>query len=417
MRIFILRFVVVFHLLGCSFAYSETYESEHFVIHSVVDYRFVEFIQNNIEPFYDEMVSGYFGSGWEKPLNIYYSKTQSDTQELFDKLGYKDKAHYGVYIPSMNAIFTHRNMDSGNFSGLGTLYHEIIHCFVGVNFDRAPTWFNEGLATLLGEQVRYVNGRLTIGCANPWREQILREMIEKGEKIDVKKLASMSTATFYGRYDNYHLTRALFYWVYEGGYLQEYLQNVQKEGYGIAVLEKTVGKTCESINLEVLEFIKSNCYPAAYYQDGIETRSLREKKAFFEKSLEIKPNYCPSKLELARCYFDENDYENCEAMLDSILVDPGLKEYSSATRLLGRIYYKQKKFADALELYEKAWESCSYYEYRYEDALYVANCYHLLGDRAKAKQWYTKFVDDNWEPDRMAGQVKFARNYEAAPVK
>ena len=149
MKKIILCLVVVFLFLNCSSVYSRSYESQHFIIHSDLDSRYVKIIQSNIESFYEKILSEFFSKGWETPLAIYYSETQSDTQKLIAGFGYNDEIHYGIYVSALKAIFTHRKMDSGGLSGLGTVYHEIVHRFVDLNYDRPPTWFNEGLATFL----------------------------------------------------------------------------------------------------------------------------------------------------------------------------------------------------------------------------------------------------------------------------
>ena len=83
MKKVILYLVVVFLILNCASVYSRTYESQHFVIHSDLDSRYIEFIQLNIESFYEKILSEYLSKGWQKPLVIYYSKSQSDTTGSF----------------------------------------------------------------------------------------------------------------------------------------------------------------------------------------------------------------------------------------------------------------------------------------------------------------------------------------------
>ena len=403
--------------VGCFCVYAGDYESRHFVIHSDLDGRYVKILQGSVESFYEKISAEYFSNGWDRPLDIYYSKSQGDTRKVLAGMGYKEEVYFGLYISELKAIFAHRQMDDGGLSGVGTLYHEIIHRFVELNYNKPPVWFNEGLATFFGEQTRCVSDKLTLGCANPWREQVLRGMIENGQKIDIKYLASLSESKFYEHRENYHPTRALFYWIYDSGKLQEYLKNVKKDGYGLEVLEKTVGKSCDQINSELLGFIKNNCYPAAYYRDGLGAESLEAKKRFFQRALQIKPNYHPAQLELARCFCMENDFEKGRAGLGQILDDPYSKEYFEAAKLRADICYAQKKYAEAVGYYEKAWECSAYDEYRYIVAFSIANCYQILGDRAKAKVWYGAFIDANWEPDRAVDEVRHAKNYLRLTLK
>ena len=244
------------------------YKSDHFVILSDFDSRYVKFLQINLEAFYDGMIGEFFQNGWDKPLDIYYSKSQADTQKLLVGLGYKGAVNYAVYSDLIGAIFSHRNMTSGSTSGLGTLYNQIIYRFIDMNYKNSPIWFNEGLAAFLGEEVRCVEGKLTLGCPNPWREQRLRLMIEEGFKIEVKRMIYFNSWYFSYKEEYRHPLRALFYWMYENDFLTEYMQIVKTKGYGFEVLEEVTGKSYEQMDTELLAFIKSNCYPAAYYQDG-----------------------------------------------------------------------------------------------------------------------------------------------------
>lgn len=398
-------------LLCFSNVLGQTYESKHFIIHSDMDSRYINIIQSNIETYYEKILSGYFAKGWEEPLTIYYSEKQSDTQLLLTGYGYKDKAYYGIYIGDMSAIFTHHLMDNGSLSGLGTLFHEIIHRFVDLNFDRPSTCFNEGLATFLGEQTRIVGNRLTLGNANPWREQILRDMIENGYQIDVKRLLSLSAGQFYGKRGNYHPTRALFYWLYENGHLESYLENVKMKGYALSVLEETVGKSHDQINKELLSFIKENCYPAAYFQDGLSAKDAGQKKKYFEEALSIKPSYQPAMLELARCYYKNKGHNECRNNLEPIITIPPSLKYGEAILLIADSYYSEKNYTEALQYYGKAWECLAYDEYKYEVAFWIASCHHFLGNREDAKQWYKVFLDTNWEPSRLHKLVDYAQSY------
>jgi hypothetical protein len=400
-------------LCFCTCSWAKTYTSQHFIIDSELDRRYVSFIQLNAEAYYKNMVGHYFAKGSKEPLKIYYLERQSDTQELYIKHGHKGKIDYGRYIASGPAVYTHRLMDNGGQSGWGTLFHEITHHFVNLNYRKVPTWFNEGLTTFLGEQTRIVKGKLTVGRPNPWRERILRDMIENGQKVNVKLLISLSTGRKFHKWKPaYHVTRALFYWLYESKLLDEYLKNVQEKGYDISVLEETVGKSYREINKELLAFIKTSCYPAAYYQDGLRAKDLEQKKKFFEKALEIKPDYEPARLELARCFYKNKDYKKCRVLLKPILADLQSTKYRDTLYLMGGSFYAEKLYSKALEHYKKAWEYSDYREYKHELAYWIGNCYRHLADMENAKRWYKRFLEENWDPERRANWVSYAQDYQ-----
>ena len=183
--------IVLVIFFFCTSGWAKTYTSQHFVINSDLDPRYVNIIQLNVEAYYENLVGQYFAKGWSKPLRIYYSEKQLDTQQLLlNKYKHKSKVGYGRYIDSEPAVYTHQFMNDGGHSGWGTLFHEITHHFVGLNYKKAPAWFNECLATFLGEQTRIVQGKLTVGRPNPWRERRLRDMIENGQRIDIKFLTT-----------------------------------------------------------------------------------------------------------------------------------------------------------------------------------------------------------------------------------
>jgi tetratricopeptide (TPR) repeat protein len=393
-------------------ASGETYRSKHFIIHTDLDPRLVKFIQANAEAYYKQIEKLYFKTGGRRPIIIYYSKTQADTQKLFDKHGIKSKAYYGQYFPNIPAIYTHQWMNDGGGTGWGTLFHEITHHFINLNYRNPPAWFDEGLACILGETSRIIKGNLRMGLPNPWREKALRNMIENGFRIDVKRLTSLSAEDFNRNRNNYHPTRALFYWIYEIGHLSDYLRNVEQKGYSLSVLEQTVNLPSNRISAELLAFIKKSCYAGAYLADGQQDEDNTRKKELFLKALELKPDYKRAQYELALCCYRDKDYERCKVYLHKILNDPKSIEYLVATRLTGHCYYVSKDYAQALDYYQKSLEYSDYYEYEYEVCYWMANCYHYLEDHATAEKFYKMFLDSNWEPEKLSKKVEHARKYQ-----
>lgn len=393
-------------------ASGETYRSKHFIIHSDLDPRFVHFVQANCEAFYENMVRRYFKIGWYEPLFIYYSKSQSDTRKLLKKHGLDNDIAYGRYVGSIPAVYTHRLMDGGGGSGWGTLFHEVTHHFMKLNFKRAPAWFNEGLASFLGEQTRIVRGELTVGLPNPWREQILRDKIENGFKPNVKRLCSMSSKGFYNWSVGYHFARALFYWLHEKGYLQQYLKDVHSKGYELSVLEGAVSKSYKQISIELLRFIRKDCYAGAYLKDGQAAKGLDTKEQAFIKALELKADYRAAQLELARHCYHSNNYEECQDYLRVILNDSACKEYHGANKLMGHCFFISKDYKRASKYYQKALEYSEYYEYGYELYYWMANCHHYMKDYARAKKLHKVFLDNNWEPEKDPKKVAYAKKYQ-----
>jgi tetratricopeptide (TPR) repeat protein len=405
-------------LLLLTDAFAESGQSSHFVICSDLDPCYVQFIRANAEAYYENLQSTghltagrYFQTVWAKPLTIYYSRTQSDTQQLLDKNGHKLKVSCGFYEPNTPAVYTHQFMNNGEPGSWGALFHEIAHHFIHLNYRSPPVWFDEGLACFLGEQTRIVKGKLTVGGPNPQREQILRNEIEQGRRLNIKRLLSSSTEQFNEWDLGCHFARAFFYWLHEIGRLEQYLKNVQKKGYELSVLEETTSDSYGKINVELSKFIKKDCFAGAYLKDGQQTEDEAQKIQAFLKALELKPDYHTARLELAECYYRSRDYENCRENLKQILDDLESIEYRQAASLMANTYYNQKDYSRALEYYNKAWEYSDYYEYKYRLAYQIGNCFYYLKDPEGAKQWYKKFLDCNWEPEKMKTAVDYAHKY------
>ncbi len=398
-------------LLPFTNAFTKSYQSSGFIIHSDLDPRYVQLVLANAEAYYENLKGRYFQTGWQKPLTIYYSKTQSDTQQLLKKHGCEAEVDYGYYESRVPAVYTHQFMNNGELSGWGSLFNEITHHFIQLNYRNPPAWFDEGLACFLGEQAQIVKGELTVGMPNPWREQILRNEIEEGRRLNIRRLFSSSTEQFHDWDLGCHFARAFFYWLHETGQLEQYLKNVRGKGYELSVLEETVSKSYGRINIGLSKFIKKNCYAGAYLKDGQQTEDQTRKIQAYLMALELKPDYQIARLELAGCYYRSKDYEKCRENLKQILDDPKSIEYRRAARLMANTYYEEKDYSKALEYYNKAWEYSDYYEYKYRVAYQIGNCFYYLKDSEGAKQWYKKFLDCKWERESMKASTDYARKY------
>ncbi len=398
-------------LLLLTNAFAEDYQRSHFIVCSDLEPRYVQFIRSNAGVYYKNLQERYFQAVWQKPLTIYYCKTQADTQQLLDKNGYKIKVDCGFYESSTPAVYTHRFMNNGESNDWGSLFHEITHHFIHLNYHDCPAWFDEGFACFLGEQTQIVRGELTMARPNPRREQILRNEIEQGHRLNIKRLLSSSTEQFNEWDLGCHFAGVFFYWLHETGQLKKYLGAVRENGYELSVLEETLSCSYKRINLELTKFIKNNCYAGACLKDGQQTADETLKIQAFRKALELKPDYQTARLELAGCYYRSGDYEKCRKTIEQILDDPESTEYRQAAGLTANTYYDQKNYTKALEYYNKAWEYSEYYEYKHQTAYQIGNCFYYLEDSDGAKRWYKKFLDCNWEQENTEASTEYARKY------
>ena len=388
-------------------------QAKRFDIQCSMDARYGRLVEMNAEAFYDGMVGNFFDKGWAKPLVIHYSQTQSDTSRLLKKHGFNGLSVYGVFKPEAHAIYTHWEMDDGGQSGWGTLFHEMVHAFTQVSDPKMPAWCNEGLATFLGERTRVVKGKISVGRPNPWRELILRDKIEKGYKIDVRKLMSMSTRKFYADGDNYHTARVLFYWLHHKGKLKTYLKAAKRGKYAPSVLVRTVRMSYPRINAALLEFVKKHCYPAAYCREMELTKNPKKRKMLLEKALEANPESQMAMLKLGKMHRDRGDQKSCRDALKPIIADKQSTHRRWAMILMASGYYREKDYASALTWYEKALDYSQYNVYGYELYANIANCYIMMKNYAKAREYYEKYLAENWRPDQSRPTVAYAKHFIA----
>ncbi|MCA9587785.1 MAG: hypothetical protein KC657_20825 [Myxococcales bacterium] len=122
---------------------------------------------------------------------------------------------YGFYQPST------RDMVMNAGLGLGTLTHELVHPFVETDFPDAPTWINEGIASVFEAPVLPRKGE--IHGAKNWRLPRLLQAMRSAEKPKARldRLFGMSDTTFRGDDEDLHyaLARYVCQWLDERGKL------------------------------------------------------------------------------------------------------------------------------------------------------------------------------------------------------
>lgn len=405
-------------------------ETDHFRIYTSLGPQFARFIERNAEAYYQNMTPRYFPNGFDGPLSIVYSTTQAESRRVLKALGHSDSAPiaFGLYIglgrPTAGpqpAVYMHRKMDQNTvLSGWGTLFHEITHHFIHQNYDDPPAWFSEGLASFLGEMTRVVKGQLDLGHPNPRREKILHDRIKGGFRVvDVKHILSLSGENFdYDADLNMAFARALFYWLHSTGALHDYLRAVREKGYALSVLERVVGKSSKQINQELLAFVETHCYPAAYVYEAVRMPSHQRRKnpvkvkELLLKALEIQPNDKYAQFELAgyMCNEERDNFNQCRELLKPLLGDKGSAYYVDALWFVGDTYKHEKKCSMAIDYYLQTLEYAEYIENHYWLFAVIGRCYDVLGDRARAIEWYKKFLEFNWDPESDSRRTQQARD-------
>jgi hypothetical protein len=164
---------------------------------------------------------------------------------------------YGFYRPDERRIV----MNAG--PGIGTLTHELVHPIVETDFPEAPTWLNEGIASLFEALSMPAPGEVH-GVKN-WRHpRLLRALGSPAErdKASLPALFGMSDEAFRGADEdlNYATARYLCQWLDQKGLLwpfyQRYREHHAEDPTGAKSFLAVVGKAPAAASEEWWRWVK-----------------------------------------------------------------------------------------------------------------------------------------------------------------
>ncbi len=159
-------------------------------------------------------------------------------------------AHYGFYQPGDRYMVMNIGL------GLGTLTHEIVHPLVEADFPDAPTWLNEGIASVFEAPVIPKPGE--IHGAKNWRHPRLKRAMQSASERDHARLDvlfGMGDEVFRGDGEDLHyaMGRYACQWLDERGKLwpfyQRWRDTVATDPTGIKAFEAVVGMTPAAANV------------------------------------------------------------------------------------------------------------------------------------------------------------------------
>ncbi len=165
-----------------------------------------------------------------------------------------DISPYGFYKISKNVIVIRY------VSWKGSILHEITHRFIRADFPDAPSWFDEGFASL-NEKSVFKNGNLKGEFS--LRILPLRRALKENTYTGLKHLMQTDDDEMYGKRTSYYYaqSRYLLMYLQEKGLLGKYYKtfrdNYKKDNSGIAQLEEVTGNQLAALDEELVEYIKS----------------------------------------------------------------------------------------------------------------------------------------------------------------
>lgn len=186
----------------------------------------------------------YFSKRPDKVIEIWLFRDERTyrrgAKKFFDD---EPSTPYGYYSPSANALIMNIGL------GAGTLSHELVHPYIEVNYPHAPSWFNEGLASLY-EQPRERDGHMW-GTTN-WRLPGLQKMIRANKIPPLTALVATTRDGFYDApYDSYAYARFLTQYLQDHGKLREFYKKAvadTKDATGQAALEAVLGQRLDAFD-------------------------------------------------------------------------------------------------------------------------------------------------------------------------
>jgi hypothetical protein len=129
-------------------------------------------------------------------------------------------AHFGFYQPGDRYMVMNIGL------GLGTLTHEIVHPLVEADFPGAPTWLNEGIASVFEQPVIVRPGE--IHGAKNWRHPRLKRALttQERDKARLDALFGMSDEAFRAESEDLHyaMARYVCQWLDDKGKLWPFYQ-------------------------------------------------------------------------------------------------------------------------------------------------------------------------------------------------
>lgn len=132
-----------------------------------------QWYRQTIQPATRAMAASYFDVRPDEPVRVLlFSDETAYNRFSKDLFGDEGVSIFGYYKPRQRTLVL--NVSTGG----GTLVHELTHALMAFDFEDAPDWFNEGLASLHEEcRIQEDEGGI-VGRVN-WRLSVLQQALEE----------------------------------------------------------------------------------------------------------------------------------------------------------------------------------------------------------------------------------------------
>ncbi len=225
------------------------------IISNIKSSRLEEVKESIIRASYNAFYKDFCSTAPTYITTIYLFKNQADYNFYSDKL-FRETPNtpYGYYRSTDRAMLINLS------TGTGTLVHEMVHAIIDADFPNAPTWFNEGFASLF-EQSRIEEGSI-VGLTN-WRYPILKKAIDNNTLVSLEHLLNLPEKDFYEDPEGYNYAEAryLCYYLQKKGLLtnfyKRFKQQQSSDPTGAKTLVEIMKKDIDSIEKDWIEWAKN----------------------------------------------------------------------------------------------------------------------------------------------------------------
>lgn len=207
----------------------------------------------------EALYNGRFGRRPTRAISVLlFPEAASYSSHCRKRYGQPCTSPYGFYMHSERRIVMNVGL------GLGTLTHELVHPLVEADFPNAPTWLNEGIASLFEQFTLPRKGEIH-GYKN-WRHPRLLQAIRSKQERSVATPAALMTMdedTFRGDLEdlNYATARYLCQWLDQKRLLWAFYARF-RDGYatdptGRRAFAEAVGKPPEEVEEEWQRWVRA----------------------------------------------------------------------------------------------------------------------------------------------------------------
>lgn len=213
-----------------------------------------QFIERTLKALFNER----FSKGPARPLPVYlFGDAAAYNGYCRRRYGNDCISIYGFFSPSDYRLVMNVGL------GIGTLSHELVHPIVDADFPDAPTWINEGIASLFEAPILPREGE--IHGAKNWRYPRLSAALhtpKERDQVTLPALFSLSDDQFRDDNEDLHYAMGRYFCQWMDGqgklwlFYRAWRDDFARDPRGEKAFFKVMGKTTEAASGDWLRWVR-----------------------------------------------------------------------------------------------------------------------------------------------------------------